>query len=123
MASAFTPFEKRIFVIATALVPIALVLARVHSAFIILTIPFCFGLFFVLAAMISPWLFKKEFTPPSRFDTDEDTQLQKWSDHVLTITAIFSGILLLFVFGAIGDCLSGQKVWIMDLWDLGLTLC
>ena len=46
MASAFTPFEKRIFVIVTALVPIALVLAQVHSAFIILTIPFCFGLFF-----------------------------------------------------------------------------
>ncbi len=123
MPFAFTSLEKRIFLIAVVLVPIALVLARIHSGFIILTIPFCFGLFFALAAMISPWLFKKEFVPPSRSDTDADIKLQKWSDHVLIYSAIVAGVLLLFVFGAIGDCISGQKVWIMDLWDLGLTLC
>ena len=123
MASAFTLFEKRIFAIATGLVPIALLLSRIHSGFIILTIPFCFGLFFVLAAVISPWLFKKEFVPPSRSDTEEEIKLQTWSDHVLIYVAIVAGVLLLFVFGAIGDCISGQKVWIMDLWDLGLTLC
>ena len=123
MASAFTPFEKRIFVIATGIVPIAFGLSWIHSGFILLTIPFCFGLFFALAAVISPWIFKKEFVPPSKYDTAEDIQLQKWSDYVLIYSAIVSGILLLFVFGAIGDCLSGQKVWIMDLWDIGWTLC
>ena len=123
MASALTPLEKRILLVAVLLVPAALALARVHSGFIILTIPFCFGLFFVLAAVISPWLFKKEFVPPSRFDTDADIKLQTWSDHVLTYAAILAGILLLFMFGAIGDCIGGQKVWIMDLWDLGWTLC
>ena len=123
MASAFTPIEKRILLVAVLLVPAALALARVHSGFIILTIPFCFGLFFVLAAVISPWLFKKEFVPPSRFDTDADFKLQTWSDHVLTYAAILAGILLLFLFGTIGDCIGGQKVWIMDLWDLGWSLC
>ncbi|GEM_PF-4329864 len=123
MASSFSPFEKRIFLIAVLLVPVALVLARVHSGFIILTIPFCFGLFFVLAAVISPGLFKKDFIPPSRSDTAEDIKLQKWSDHVLIYSAILAGVLLLFVFGQIGDCISGQKVWVMDLWDLGWTLC
>ena len=123
MASAFTPFEKRIFLVAVVLVPIALILAQIHSGFIVLTIPFCFGLFFVLAAVISPWLFKKEFVPPSRSDTEEDIKLQKWSDHVLIYAAIVAGILLLFVFGQLGDCISGQKVWIMDLWNLGWTLC
>ncbi len=123
MSFAFTSLEKRIFLIAVVLVPIALVLAWIHSGFIILTITFCFGLFFVLAAVISPWLFKKEFVPPSRSDTEEEIKLQTWSDHVLIYVAIVAGVLLLFVFGAIGDCISGQKVWIMDLWDLGWTLC
>ncbi len=123
MASTFTPFEKRIFWVSLILVPVALALAWVHSLFIILTMPFCFGLFFALAAVISPRLFKKEFVPPSRSDTDADIKLQKWSDHVLIYIAIFGGILLLFVFGQLGDCISGQKVWIMDLWDLGWTLC
>ncbi len=95
MASAFTLFEKRIFAIATGLVPIALLLSRIHSGFIILTIPFCFGLFFVLAAVISPWLFKKEFVPPSRSDTEEEIKLQTWSDHVLIYVAIVAGVLLI----------------------------
>ena len=123
MASAFTLFEKRIALIAVLLVPVALILARIHSGFIILTIPFCFGLFFALAALISPGLFKKEFVPPSKFDTEEDTRFQKWSDHVLIYLAIFGGVLLLFVFGQIGDCISGQKIWVMDLWDIGWTFC
>ena len=123
MTSAFTPFEKRIVLMAIVLVPVALALARLHSGFIILTIPFCFGLFFALAAAISPRLFKKDFVPPSRSDTAAETKLQKWSDHALIYCAIFGGVLLLFVFGQIGDCLSGQKIWVMDLWDLGLSFC
>jgi len=111
--SMFTSSDKKCFFVSLLLVPAALALMKFHTVFTLLTVPFCFGFNLALAAVASRLLFKKEFVPASGFSRKEEKE-QKWSDYLLTWLAIFGGILLLFLFGAIADFIRDENVWIME---------
>ncbi len=118
-----TSGDRLLVVIATVLVPVAIALMRVHTMFTLLTVPFCFGAPLGAAVLVSPWACGKPFVPISRSDTDADRREQAWTDHVLTWGAILSGIVLLFVFGEIADCLRHENVWKADLLPVTIDVC
>ena len=100
--------NRRIFWIFVALVPVGVTLSFLHPIFALLAIPFCVYVSYYLFNSMSQFIFRKEFTPPSRALGTPDPA---WTDWLLLVPWVFLFIEMLFFFGKVGDCLFGSSFW------------
>lgn len=115
-----TALEKKLFLLSIPLALLALYLVKFHTAFVLLTLPFCLGMTFGIASIICRVCFGRNWIPVSKLD---DWRQFTWVDKILTWMAILAGILLLFYFGEIADCLRHEDVWKSGFLQLNPKLC
>jgi hypothetical protein len=103
-----TWFERHVFWISVALVPMGLVLSLFHPIFALSTVLFCAYVSYYLFNAISQFMFRKEFVPPLRVPGLPESA---WTDWSLFIPWVVTLVALLFTFGKLGDCLAGTNLW------------
>jgi hypothetical protein len=100
--------NRRVFWVFAALVPVGVVLSLLHPIFALLAGLFCAYISYYLFNAISQFMFRKEFSPPSRaLGLPEPA----WTDWLLFVPWIVLFVILLFTFGKLGDCLAGTNFW------------
>lgn len=112
--------KKKLYFGSILLVPLAIYLVRFHTIFVLLTLPFCLGSTFGMASILSRGWRGRKWTPVSKF---EDWRQFSWADKLLTWIAIVAGILLLFCFGEVADCLRQEDVWKSGFIQLSPEFC
>jgi hypothetical protein len=117
------PGNRRVFLIAIGLAALGYVLAPLHTASALLSLPLAGSVSYVLCDLVSHAIAGRDFIFPSKWglNTAEELRALRWSDHVLALVCGLLTVVGLFVFGEWVDCIRLEDVWRGEA--LGIAWC
>jgi len=107
------PRNRRLFVGAFVLAVLSIALAPLHTASVLLSLPFTGGVAYVLCDILSHAIVGRQFVFPSKWglNTPEERRIMAWTDYVLGLAFGLLTVSGLFVFGQVVDYVRHENVW------------